>query len=1076
MKPVIRWAIKNTPAMNVLLIAILVLGGLASMRVNRETFPEFALEMVLVEIPYPGATPGEVEEALLLAVEGAIEGIQDVKKTSSVAREGGGFLILELDPNVPNVDTVVNEVESAINRVPAIQNLREQRPTVQQVTFSSSAIRLGILGPNDDSTRAKLALREITENLRDDLLASKKNVTLADIEGAVPYQIDVEIPEQALREYGLTLKGLAQRIRAENTELPSGSIRSSAGTVNTRGAGKREVGPEIAKIPLITDEVGTKITIGDIGRVRDEFSDDTFISRINGVPGLSIAVKKTKNQDLIALAKDVREFAKERESTLPAGYKLIVWGDTSVDVQDRLSMLLENGIQGLLLVFLVLAVFLDLRLAFWVALGIPMTILGACGYMEIAGETMNMLTMFAFLMTIGIIVDDAIIIGENIYAHQELGKDPSEAAVEGTAEVLPSVTTAVTTTIIAFAPLLFVSGVMGKFMEVMPMVVIIMLLLSLVESAFILPCHLAHKENLVFRVMRYTMFYLLPLVWIVQRVNKTSSHVLQWFIKNLYSPLLRISLNHPYVTALIGVCVLVLLSSAIQAGVVKFVLMPKLDENNVQASLLFRDGTPASYTDEKTAWIEEKLLEINEEYKKNHGGQELIKMYSRVVGTIVDEGGGPMAGSSGSNSGQILVELVGPENRTIHSEKFLEMWRDRVGEIAGAEMLDYGSSGMGPGGEAIEFRVLADAKNMDSLEAAVEECKDFLKGYEGVIDIRDDSNPGKWELRYKLKDTASAMGVTEADLAETIRATYYGEEVEWIQRGRHELKLMVRYPKEERESYHGFEQIRVRANDGIERPITELADIDLARGYTSINRINQKRSITVTASVEEGKANAQLIADELNDILAPKLLEKHPGISFLWEGQQAETEESVNSMVVGFLIAVCIMYGLLTLEFTSYIQPLLILCIVPFGLIGAVIGHWFLGMDMTLFSMFGLVALTGIVVNDSIVLIDFINKLLDRGIPLKRAIYEAGCRRFRPVFLTSLTTVAGLFPMLLERSLQAQVLIPMAASIFFGLMFSTVLVLIMVPVIFLIYGQALLPGRPIEVDSGADSQIVELIE
>ena len=650
-------------------------------------------------------------------------------------------------------------------------------------------------------------------------------------------------------------------------------------------------------------------------------------------------------------------------------------------------------------------------------------------------------------MALGIIVDDAIVVGENVYAHRQMGKSFMQAAIDGTFEVVPSVTASVITTIVAFCPLLFVSGVMGKFIAVMPLAVIAMLAISLFESVFILPCHLAHGDSLVFRILGFLFYPLRFVVTFFNRVNKFTAKMLNRFIEKIYLPILRWSVSHAWTVLSMAACVFLLAIGIVAAGFVPFIIFPKLDANYVIGTVTYPDGTPASVTDATTKGMYDAFLQLSEEYD-----EEIMQVIYRGVGSSQDFNG-PNGGNTtaGSHVGQITVELVESAERKTTSQQINRRWREIVGEIPGVDTLTFKEMNMGPGGTPIEFKLLANPGAEGQLEDAVKDCKAKLRTFDGVFDIADDSRPGKWEFQVAIKDSAKSMGITSETLASTIRGSYYGTEVMRLQRGRHEVKLMVRYPPEQRRSLAQLEEIRIRTGDGLERPITEVAEIEVARGYNEINRLNQRRSVTISADVDETVANARDTVAKLQSDFEPQLKETYPGLSISWEGQQEQTRESLESLGIATGIALVVMFALLTFEFKSYIQPMIILFIIPFGVIGAIFGHAVLGLPLTLFSFFGLVALTGVVVNDSIVLIDFINHRIQDGMPASDAVIEAGQRRFRPVLLTSATTIAGLVPILSEQSLQAQLLIPMATSLAFGLMMATVLVLVLVPTMYRIY-------------------------
>jgi multidrug efflux pump subunit AcrB len=1053
MRSIVSWTVRNMPAMNTLVIAILLVGGMAFASMRREVFPEFDLEIVLVTVPYPGATPEEVEEGICQKVEEACRSVAGIKKITSVAQEGTGFCVFELQDNVKDVQKTLGEIRSEVERIPSMPELAED-PKVEQVTLRTPAIKVGVLAPKDSpaDAAAEGELRDVSELVRDDLLALPA-VSAANLLGAKDYEIDIEISEATLRKYGLSLQKVADIVRRENLELPGGTIRSEGGEILLRGKNKRYVGREIAKLPLVTLPDGLVLTVGDLGTVRDEFADVAASNRINGRPGMVVSIDRSSGEDLLAMIAAVKKYV--ADAKLPPGYDLTLWADQSIDVRDRLDMLISNGLQGLAIVFVMLALFLDLKIAFWVAMGIPFSMLGTGALMHATDQTLNMLSMFAFLMAIGIVVDDAIVVSDNVDRHRRMGKSLTAAAIDGTVEVIPSVISSVLTTVITFLPLCFVSGVMGKFIAVMPFAFISTLLVSLAESLLVLPGHLAHEKNLVFTIFGIVLYPLRLFLPAVAWLQRACDRGLKSFVRGVYAPFLDFALDNRVSVLAVAACILLLAGGIVRSGVTPFLLFPKIDANRLLAKIVFPDGTPASVTEEATRKIEEAAVAVSQ--KLSPAGAPIVQLVHRAVGQVSAQGEvGPDARMSGSHVGAVAVELVEGELRDVTSEQFISEWRQAAGEFAGTESLIYGTENIGPGGKTIEFKLLAQAgpDSVVQLEAAVERCKEWLAQYPGVIDIDDDSRPGKWEYHLKVKPRAEAMGVSLADLASTIRASYYGEEVMRLQRGRHEVKLMVRYPREERRSFATLEEIRITGPDGAKRPLKELADVKVARGYSEINRLGQRRSITVTADIDVAKSSltsAQVTAD-MEKRLMPDLRRDYPLVRVRWEGQREQSNESLRSLGVGFVVATFAMFVLLTMEFKSYFQPFLIMAAIPFGCAGAVFGHALMGMPLTLFSMFGLVALAGVVVNDSICLIDFINIRVREGHPLRLALREAGCLRFRPVMLTSITTIGGLLPLLLEKSFQAQFLIPMATALAFGLAMTTLLVLVLVPVMYSFFG------------------------
>ncbi|MCA9117883.1 MAG: efflux RND transporter permease subunit, partial [Planctomycetaceae bacterium] len=709
------------------------------------------------------------------------------------------------------------------------------------------------------------------------------------------------------------------------------------------------------------------------------------------------------------------------------GYSLKVWGDWSKQARDRLDLLSRNGIIGLLLVFGVLGLFLDLRLAFWVALGIPISVFGTCAIMLLNDATMNVYSMFAFVMALGIVVDDAIVIAENVYAHRLAGKPRLEAAIDGTVEVAPSVISSVLTTVIAFIPLAFVSGDMGKWIAVMPLGLVAMLLISLFEALFILPCHLA-KCRLPAHPAEVPLFQ--------RRVQGAVSGV----IDRLYLPVLRWSLVRPAIVLSLSVAGLLIATGLYRGGYTPFVFSPQLDWEFVYTYIEYPKGTPNETVVAATERLNEAFLEVEREHLRP-GGQTLVTTSTRSVGR---------SGSRDRVRGDMYVEFD-PKRvfQQTSSQEIVARWRDKAGDFPGAERVVFWGLDQSPGGRPIELALLGS--NIDELELVAGEIKTQLAGYTGVYDIQDSRGPGKWELQLKLKPEARALGIQLEDLARTVRGAYYGEEVMRLQRGRHEVRLMVRYPEEERRSLHQMNEIRVQTPAGEEVPLPVLAEVSARRGYSTIRRVDQQRAVTITANVDETLGNAREIAEDLRQGVLADLMQQHPSVQQRWEGQQEQARRSFHSLMIGLALSVFGIFALLTLEFKSYGLPLIILAVLPFGLTGAVLGHLLLGHPLTLFSLFGAVTLSGIIANDSIVLVDFINRRLAEGVPLQQALLDSGRRRFRPVVLTTLTTVAALLPILAERNTQAQVIIPMAISISFGLLLATLWILLLVPVLFGLY-------------------------
>ncbi|MDB4652597.1 efflux RND transporter permease subunit, partial [bacterium] len=1107
MKSVIRWAIKNSPAMNTLLIVSMLIGAASMVVMRREVFPNFALEIVLVSVPFPGATPEETEVGICQKIESAVSNLDGVKKMTSVGMESFGYVILELNNNVSDVQKVLNDVRSSIDQISTFPPNAED-PEVKQIIFRAPAISLGILAPerSEESTLAQQReLRDIAERVRAELLEQRavkssnpfrkmlsflyqpkgSAISSAEIVAAQPFEISVEVSEDNLRKYGLSLDQIAQIIRQQNSDMPGGTMQTERQKLILRSEKRKELGEEIGKLPIMSNGGnGIPIAVADVAEVIDGFAETSSMHSINGRDALVIRVSKTNEEDLFTIVEAVKAYvakAENEEAFSAGGYQIKQWGDVSVDVRDRIEMLSANGIMGLIAVFVVLAIFLDLRLAFWVAMGIPASILAAGFILLVTGQTLNMLSMFAFLMALGIVVDDAIVIGENIYAKREEGFDFINAAVYGTAEVLPAVCASVGTTIIAFMPLMYVTGVMGKFIEIMPVAVIAMLVISLIESTFILPAHLSHDKNLFMRAMGTVFYVFKPLLKAFEKVNRFSTRAMELTIDYFYEPLLKWSLHHKSIVISTVLTSFMCSVALVLYGLVPYSVMPKMDGRDISATIVFPNGTQEQFAADAVNVLSDTFKEVDADIRTDLAeyGIDVPADYSvntniyRRVGEVGNGNLGPMGVTNGSHVGSVEVQLINaelrnfaklPADKKLTSENINGRWRKKIYEkdqISGYDALKFGMQSMGPGGAAIEFKILSDKKGVPYLDEAIQECKSYLATKQGVKDIEDDSRPGKREVMLSLNELGQNLGLDEAALSSTIRSGYFGAEVMRLQRGRHEVKLMVRYPYEDRKSMSGFEQIRIRDNQGVERPLIEVANIDVQQSASEINRLDQKRSVTVSADVDSTEGNSYEIIAEMQRTMIPVLVEKFRAddkgeISFNWEGEQAQNQESITSMFTGFGIALLCMFVLLTLQFRSYVQPAIILAIIPFGWLGAILGHYVVGINLSLFSFFGLIALTGVVVNDSIVLVDFINRKLRSGVKLEDALLSAGRRRFRPIMLTSMTTIAGLTPIIWETSMQAQVLIPMATSIIFGLLTGTLLILILVPIFYHIYGSMLL--------------------
>jgi multidrug efflux pump subunit AcrB len=1055
-----KWSIKNNVSVNLIMVFIILAGIFTVMNMRRELFPQFSLDMIVVSVLYPGSSPEEVEEGICIKIEERIESIEGIDRIISTAREGNGEVLAELETGA-DVQKILDEIKAEVDRIDTFPDEAEE-PIVMEIIRQDPTISVAIFGEVSETR-----LRQVAEGIRDDLLdakfvsTSKKggfqglvasilkpfkfkqpdSITQIDLVGVRDYEIAVEVSEENLRRYGISFDQVVSAVRSGSIDLPGGKIKTEQGEILIRAKGQLYTGDEFEKLPLITLGEGTVVRLGQVAKVIDGFEDLDIKTRFNGKPAAIVQVSRTSEQDIIEIADIAHNYAETHKSKIPEDLEVAVWGDISTMVRDRIDLMLRNGLQGISLVFIALALFLNLRLAFWVAIGIPISFMAAFVMLNGFNQTVNMISLFAFIITLGILVDDAIIVGENIYSHYTRDKSPAAAVVDGLKEVGGPVVMAVSTTIVAFSPLLFIAGIMGKFIAVMPMAVIIILIVSLGEALIILPTHLHHALTQTEKKDRkFTSWH--------EQMRGKIEQGLQFSIERIYSPAIKYVVKNKYFTFSIGIGVLIISLGIFAGGYVAFVFFPKGESDWIVAEIVYPLGTPFQLTEDTVIRLEQESFRLNNIYPEfsEKNGDLVLNAFS-IVGAIPRRDWKPP--EYGGHVGEVWLELASSEKRTnVSTHGVIAKWRQLIGEIPGVERLQFATLEGGPAGNPIEIQLRG--QDFDQLELAADELKSEIATYPGTFDITDNFKPGKQEKKVRIKEGARSIGITMRDLARQVRQAFYGDEALRIQRGRDDVKVMVRYSDSERRSIAGIEDMRIRTLDGQEIPIEEVADITPGRSYSVINRVDRKRTISVLSDLDESIANASLIVADLKANFLPGLVERYPGLTFALEGQEKRTRESLDSIKSGYFLAMMGIFLLLASQFRSYIQPVIIMMAIPFGLIGAIMGHLILGMEFTIVSIFGIVALSGIVVNDSLILIDFINRAVRSGVDIEKAVIESGRARFRPVLLTSVTTVAGLFPLLLERSFQAQFLVPMAISLCFGLMVATFLTLLYVPALYLI--------------------------
>ncbi len=1023
MKAFLVSIIRNAVLVNVLMVVIIALGVIGSQVMVREVFPEISVDMLMVSVAYPGADPADVEEGISRKIEEAIDGIEGIKRYTTVSSESFARVPIEVVEGFP-MDHVYTDVRNAIDSISTFP-VDAEKPIISEATIRNEVILLTLWGEQPEQV-----LKEFSESIKDELQALE-GVSQVSISGTRDYEIGIELSEDRLREYGLSFGDVAQAVRRGSLNLSGGELRTEGEQIRLRTVGRKYRGEDFASIVVMAQPNGEIITLADIATVKDGFVEDEVYTSFNGEPAVTIGVYKTSSEDAIQIAKNVKAYAAQRMKELPAGLHMTVWSDRSELIEQRIDLLVRNGIQGLLIVFLLLWVFLDLRLAFWVTMGIPISLAGGLVIMWLCGATLNELSLFGLIMVLGIVVDDAIIVGEAIYVHRRRGDPPLTAAVNGVSEVALPVTAAIITTLIAFIPLWFVHGVMGKFIAIIPLAVISTISVSLFESLFMLPSHLSHLPPMANDPSKEQ-----------KRNRRFRAHFNQgfdWFVQHVYGRFMRTSLNYRYITASCAILVVLVTMGLVSGGFVKFVLFPDGDQRDLEASVEFPTGTPPSVTASAVAQIQEAFVRVTDQYKSEDGGS-IVSNFSSAVG---QSGGDDFDRSAGNNLGAVRAELIDGKQRDIGAIELARLWEEETGTIPGVLSMTFGTMEMGPPGAPIQ--VSLNGNDIDTLRTVSEEIKAKLRTYDGVFQISDSFRPGKNELRIDLKPEARTLGIQLDDLARQVYAGYFGEEAVRLQRGRDDIRVRVRYSLDQRSTLAELEQVRIRTPQGHEVPFFSVADVTFGQGDAAISRVDGTRSIIVMADNDPARANAQEIISDLSSGLLPGLRDKYPGWNFEFWGAQQQSAEAFTGLLISFPMALLAMYIVIAATFRSYLQPMVIMIIVPFGSIGAVWGHLLLGRDLTMFSVFGIVALAGIVINDAIVLIDAVNTNISQGMPVMEAIRQAGMRRFRAILLTSLTTIGGLSTLIFATGMGSEVVSPMALSLGAGVACSTVLTLVLVP-------------------------------
>lgn len=1014
----ISWMARHAVAANLLMLACIGGGLLFMSTIKQEVFPEFQIDSVSITIAYPGASPEEIENGMLLAIEDVIGGLDGIDEINSTAKEGLGTVIVDAVSGT-DIQQLAQEIQTEVDRITTFPEDAEE-VKISVVTRKRQVLSLVLHGQATDQV-----LHELAEQLRNRLLQDP-GITQVDLAGVRPLEISIEVNQANLRRYKLSLAEIAERIKNASLDLPGGSVKTSAGEILIRMKERKDYGQQFARIPIITAANGSRVLLGDIATINDGYESTDYSATYNGKPAVMVQVYSVGEQTPVQVSDAVKRHLQDVNSQLPESIHADIRYDASKQYAQRIDLLMRNSAMGLILVFIALALFLELRLAFWVMMGIPISVLGSFLLLPMLGVSLNMISLFAFIITLGIVVDDAIVIGEHIYHYQQQGMSPMQAAIKGAREMAVPVTFSILTNIATFVPLFFIPGEMGKIFFMIPVVVIAVFLISLLESLFILPNHVSRLEP----IKRTGLLY-----WIYDHQQRFSRAFKHWVLDS-YGPFLDLLLKHRYLTTLAAFALLITTLSYALSGRMGMSMFPKTDADFARATVTMPYGTPV----EKTQAVVQKIVAGARATAASlkDGDQLILGIFAEL-------------GKTGSHDAIIRVYLADPEIREkiISTEQFSQRWREASGDLVGVKSLLFESDAGGPGAGA-SITIELNHQDINILEKAGKELANALRAYAIVNDVDDGFSTGKQQLDFTLLPEGKSLGLTAQMVARQVRNAFYGAEVLRQQRGRNEIKIMVRLPESERISEQNIEDLLIWTSTGKEIPLREVVQIKRGRAYTEINRHNGRRYVQVTANVTP-KSKAGEILNDLTETELKRILAQYPGLEYSFEGQDADMADSMSSLKISFVLAVLAIYALLAIPFQSYLMPLIVITTIPFGIIGAIFGHLLMGYDLSIMSLLGIVALSGVVVNDSLVLIDHALHLRkDSDKSAAEIIRTAATQRFRPIVLTTLTTFCGIMPMIFETSRQARMLIPMAISMGFGILFATLITLILIPSLYLV--------------------------
>jgi len=1014
-KGLIAWWVNNPIAANLLMWMILV-GGFTSLPgLDKEMFPTIPRDVVQVEVPYPGAGPREVEEQICIRVEEEVHDLDGIEEIRSFAYQGGGRVEIEVADGY-STQKLLNDVKSRVDAINSFP-VDAERPQIKEVLARTQILSLAVAGPLNEGD-----LKRLAENIRDDVI-DLPGVTLAEIGGTRPEEVSVEVSEDTLRRYQLRFEDVVAAIRRSSVNLPAGEVREESGDIVLQTRGQAYHRADFERIVVLRDVDGTEVTLGEIAHIRDGFAEQDLVSRFNGKPAVFVNLFNTRNPDVITTSAAVQDYIEAKQADLQPGVELVVWRNLSVYLNSRIDLLLRNALGGLVLVFGLLVLFLRPALAFWVAAGIGIAYVGTLWLMPYLGISVNVVSLFAFLLILGIVVDDAIVVGESVYAHYERGLNGVESAALGARSVSKPVTFAVLTTMIVFVPMLLLPGDSTKLMREMPKVALIALAFSLLESFLILPAHLRHLK--AEKTPRW-----LPARWL-HTARQHTSNAMKSFIEKRYRPLLNRALHHGAITISLFLAVLILVLGVFFTGWLRVAFFPVVEGEYLRATVELQEGTGFN----RSLAIMDQLERGVEALKKEplmvaeDGSSVLINHYAESRENLVS----------------VVLELASNETRTVSSRAVAELWRKHIGPVENVEEYEVEFTLMG---RPKDINLLLKGSDMDQLRAASAELEEALLTYPGVFNISSSLRSARKEIQVSLHDGADTLGIGLSDVAGQLRRAFYGAEAQRIPREKEDVKVMVRYPQEERATVASLDELRIRTEDGRELPFNAVAEASFVPGYTEIKRRDRMRMVEIEGELARGAASANEVVAALMAQRWPAMEKKYPGLTLEIAGAQKDQREFEVGFLQMMLLALLAIYAFLAVEFRSYWQPVIILSAVPFGIAGAILGHMLFGKEISMPSMMGVLAAAGVVVNDNLVLIDRINQLRKEGWHALDAVQQAAGDRFRPIVLTSLTTFFGLTPILLERSAQAQFLIPLVISLAFGVLLASFVTLLLVPAIY----------------------------